>query len=158
MHTEIDRHVFGSINTPTGGQIMHLYLWCTDVTHRHTLTINTHRHLHTQVHLAEEDNPCKRFGRGLIWSNGGSESRFVFPALVRLRSSLPADATSCILTGSCYRKAPTDAASCIFNVGLLFVRLGSLNNPCKRGADKTINFEKLNPRPLLCFCLSVTSF
>lgn len=102
MHTEIDRHVFGSINTPTGGQIMHLYLWCTDVTHRHTLTINTHRHLHTQAHLAEEDNPCKRFGRGLIWSNGGSESRFVFPALVRLRSSLPADATSCILTGSCY--------------------------------------------------------
>lgn len=75
------------------------------VTHRCVtlfLRINKRTHLHTctQTHPEKRDYPCQRFGWGLIWSNGGSESWFVFPSLVRLRSSLPGDTTSCILTPS----------------------------------------------------------
>lgn len=72
--------------------------------HCHTDTLSprikncTHLHAGTQTHPAKQDYPCQSFGRALIWSNGGSESWFVFPSVVRPRSSLPGDTTSCILT------------------------------------------------------------
>lgn len=74
--------------------------------HCHTDTLSprikncTHLHAGTQTHPAKQDYPCQSFGRALIWSNGGSESWFVFPSVVRPRSSLPGDTTSCILTPS----------------------------------------------------------
>lgn len=72
---------------------------CTELnTLSHMLRINNRARTYT--HAAKRDYPCQRFGWGLIWSNGGSESWFVFPSFVRLRSSSPGDTTSRILTPS----------------------------------------------------------
>lgn len=120
-------------------------------------------HAGTQTHPAKQDYPCQGFGRALIWSNGGSESWFVFPSVVRPRSSLPGDTTSCILTPSDTEIHPP---SWIFNMCTQIQRLlcASAHVPipyaCNRATDNQIIYKSVHfitCSPFLCFCSTATA-
>lgn len=161
------RRIFRSVYTLAVTWIIHIYWWCiglSTLSHIYALflRINSRTHLHarTQTHPAKRDYPCQRFGRGLIWSNGGSESWFVFPSLVRLRSSLPGDTTSCILTPSDTEMHPQTHhpahLTCAFKYTdcLCASALSTIPSACNRATDSPFIYKSTHftvCSPFLCF-------